>query len=296
MTLSSLSASGPISAPQPPKPQRKLPRALLAGFLSLVFAGTGQLLNRQPRKAFLLALPLFILDLLFFKTRLVLLSFWTFAPLLLFGIIFQLFVAAEAAYAAATSKPLEVPVPFPQLTYPALALALTAPVIILNLYGELPVRAFKIPSASMCPTICVGERIIADMRAYQSHSAQRGDLILLQHPSSRALFVKRVVGLPGDTLAPAPDGSILVSGQPFVAPLPCGEPLAHPPQVNLQEYAGFHSMQLPQGAYFVVGDNIAASFDSRVPEFGPVTADMIRGRPLFLYWSPNFHRVGCMLR
>jgi len=46
----------------------------------------------------------------------------------------------------------------------------------------------------------------------------------------------------------------------------------------------------------VVGDNLANSFDSRTPEFGPVRADMIRGKPLYLYWSPDLHRIGCTLR
>jgi type IV secretory pathway protease TraF len=52
----------------------------------------------------------------------------------------------------------------------------------------------------------------------------------------------------------------------------------------------------PQGTFFVVGDNLANSFDSRIPEFGPVSADMIRGKPLFLYWSPNLRHIGCPLR
>jgi len=42
---------------------------------------------------------------------------------------------------------------------------------------------FKVPSASMCPTICIGERIAADMHAYKSKAPLRGDLVLIKHPS-----------------------------------------------------------------------------------------------------------------
>jgi signal peptidase I len=232
---------------------------------------------------------------LFFKTRLPF-AFWTFAFLLLFAIAWRLFVVADAVYAAATSKPPEPPIPIPRSTYSVLAVALTAPVIILNVKADLPFRAFKISAPSMCPTLCVGERIFADIHAYQSHPPQRGDLILIKHPSITGMLVKRVIAIAGDTVGPAPDGSILITGQPFVPPSPCGDLPAHPERVNPDEYAALHSTVVPQGTFFVVGDNLANSFDNRIPEFGPVSADMIRGKPLFLYWSPNLRRIGCPLR
>jgi signal peptidase I len=148
----------------------------------------------------------------------------------------------------------------------------------------------------MCPTLCIGDRIVADMRAYRSTPPQRGDLILLQHPSSRALFVKRVIAMPGDTVAPGPNGSILVAGQPFVPPPPCANRSVHPQRINSDDYAAFRSTLVPQGTYFVVGDDLANSFDSRVPEFGQLTPEMVRGKPLYIYWSSDLRRIGCRLR
>jgi hypothetical protein len=46
----------------------------------------------------------------------------------------------------------------------------------------------------------------------------------------------------------------------------------------------------------MIGDNLGNSFDSRIPEFGLVPLDEIRGRPLFLYWSSKLSRIGCPVR
>src|SRR5207302_656354 len=111
----------------------------------------------------------------------------------------------------------------PRLTYPLIAVVL----IVAALYPSYDdfkrwtsFAAFKVPSASMCPTICSGERIVADLGAYRSKSPERGDLVLLQHKSSPALFIKRVVGLPGDTVGPGPNGTILVNGKMLISYFP----------------------------------------------------------------------------
>jgi hypothetical protein len=54
-------------------------------------------------------------------------------------------------------------------------------------------------------------------------------------------------------------------------------------------------MRVQEGTFFVVGDNLDQSFDSRVPEFGNVTLDMLRGKPLYFYWSPGRSRIACSL-
>lgn len=282
----------------PAEPLRKSQkRALLAGFLSLLFPGTGQILNRQPRKAILLALPVYILDLVFVKTRLVF-TFWTMVLTMFLGAMWRLFLVVEASHTAVKDKPAEPPVPMPRLTYSLLIVAFLAPVLgpYPDLKKNIRFAAFSVPSVSMCPTICTGERVVADMKAYQSTPPQRGDLILMKHASSNALFVKRVIGIPSDTVEPGPDGSILVSGKPFVPPQPCNTPRSHTQRPSPDDYQAFKAVVVPQGTFFVVGDNTANSFDSRIPEFGPVTAEMIRGKPLYLYWSPIPQRIGCPLR
>ncbi len=148
-------------------------------------------------------------------TRL-LLSFWTMVASVIVLVAWQIFAAGEAAHVAARAKKPERPVPLPWLTYPLLAIIIIfsalAPSPPHTMY-ESGFHVYRISSVSMCPTICTGDRIVADAWAYRFKSPQRGDLILLKHSSQEALFIKRVIAMAGDLVEPGPDGTILVNGQ-----------------------------------------------------------------------------------
>jgi signal peptidase I len=271
-------------------------RITAAALLSLIFSGMGQLFNRHPRKAFWLALISHLFGATLAHTH-VLLAFGTMLGMLAVMLAWKLFVVWEAGYSAAKLNKPETPISLPWLTYPVLAAAIIAGTVLPTvdrLKEESGFAAFRITSRSMCPTICIGDRVAADMHAFRAQLPTRGELVLLKRASSEPLFVKRVVALPGDTVAPGPDNSVLVNGQAFHLAFTCASPdwtIAAP-----ADYSGFEPTKIPEGNYFVVGDNTGDSFDSRLPEFGPVTADMIRGKPLFLYWSPTHSRIGCKLR
>jgi len=287
--------SSPQQTPQH-KPSSRWKKATVAGFLSLLIAGMGQLYNRQPRRALWLALPIPILVVFAAQTR-ILSSFFTMVAFFTFFTGWRVFVAAEAAYSAATFKRPEATPPRPRLTYPLVTVVLLAAALYPShdqFKRWTSFAAFKVPSASMCPTICLGERIVADMGAYKSKSPEHGDLVLLKHKSSSGLFIKRVIGIPGDVVVPGPDGTILINGKPLIPPEVCGNPIQQ--RGAPADYSMFESAKVPEGMFFVIGDNLGNSFDSRIAEFGPVTSDMIRGKPLFLYWSPGHSRIACPTR
>jgi signal peptidase I len=100
-----------------------------------------------------------------------------------------------------------------------------------------------------------------------------------------ALMVKRVIALAGDVVQPGPGGTLLANGQPFYPPAPCASPVWQ--QKESGDYSQFQSTKVPEGNLFVVGDNLDHTFDSRIPEFGLVTPDMVRAKALFLVWSPR---------
>ena len=71
-------------------------------------------------------------------------------------------------------------------------------------YPIWTMRAFKIPSDSMCPTICNGERIFVQMLYGKPYAPKRGHMVILECGPDRVLFIKRIIGLPGDVIAAGP--------------------------------------------------------------------------------------------
>jgi signal peptidase I len=131
----------------------------------------------------------------------------------------------------------------------------------------------------MCPTICRGERIVADRNAYKTALPQRGDVVMVQHQLFNELVVKRVIGVPGDIVESGPQNTIKVNGAPLKPP--------EIRRINLREKnisdngPSFPPTTVPEGSLFLIGDNLGNSLDSRFPQFGLVPFDEIRGRPLF---------------
>jgi signal peptidase I len=139
-------------------------------------------------------------------------------------------------------------------------------------------EAFYIPSGSMIPTLEIGDRILVDKLSYDLHAVHRGDIIVFRRPPADTGephikdLVKRVIGLPGETIA-SRGNQVLIDGhvlrEPWLRPgTPLGEPIR--PQV------------IPKGEYFVMGDNRADSADSRV--FGPIPRSLIVGRVVAIVW------------
>ena len=159
-----------------------------------------------------------------------------------------------------------------------------------------------VPSGSMEPTILVGDRIFVNKIAYdlrvpftlvrvaQWGAPERGDLVVFRSPMDGKRLVKRVIGLPGDRLE-MHDNRLTVNGAPVdYESLPSSAPRPssvatevlppgreHPIQVTGDGgHRTFEPIEVPDGTYFVMGDNRDHSFDSR--GFGPVEGRLILGR------------------
>jgi signal peptidase I len=150
-------------------------------------------------------------------------------------------------------------------------------------------HAFRVPSASMCPAICEDERVIAGMDAFDAHAPQRGEVILFERDENSTKFLKRVIGVAGDTVAPGPSNTIFVNSKPLILPPPCGENNAYARLAGKGQ--PFQTVKVPVGSLFVIGDNLDNSYDSR--HFGLVSLDKVKGKALLIYFSPNTSRIGC---
>lgn len=144
----------------------------------------------------------------------------------------------------------------------------------------------------MCPAICKDEGMIVSLDAFDSRAPQRGEVILFDRDAGMTKFVKRVVAVGGDTVALGPNGTVLVNGNKFKFPESCGAPTP----TNYQDAASltFEPQKLPEGTYFVIGDNLNNSYDSR--SFGLVRRDQVRGKALLIYWSSSISRIGCRIQ
>lgn len=139
-------------------------------------------------------------------------------------------------------------------------------------------ESYYIPSASMVPTLKVGNRILVDKLSYDLHGIHRGDIVVFARPPrdvgepSVHDLVKRVIGLPGERIS-SEGNQVLINGRVLREPwLPRNDPLGQPIQ----------SQVIPKGHYFVMGDNRSDSLDSR--SFGPISGSLIVGRVVAKVW------------
>jgi signal peptidase I len=176
------------------------------------------------------------------------------------------------------------------------------------------IQPMRIPSASMEPTLRVGDFLLVDKQSFAPSGAldrlllpptrvERGALVVFHYPVDTSLhLVKRVVGVPGDRVR-LRNGRVLVNGRPLSEPYAFYSPsrpngfrddfpslLEVDPNVDLRWWIELRQLTrdsddviVPPGEYFVLGDNRNDSVDSRYWGFVPRNA--IVGRPLLVYFT-----------
>ena len=150
-------------------------------------------------------------------------------------------------------------------------LAVCVPLLYL-LYVQ-KIRPFLIPSDSMAPTLLPGDYVFAVRTTGPRGGPNRGDIVVLydpEDPEKRSYMAKRVVGMPGETVQ-VTEGAVYINGdyvsEPFIADRPVYE---------------YGPVQVPEGAYFVLGDNRNNSSDSSLWNQAVPKDDML-GRIVFIY-------------
>ena len=133
----------------------------------------------------------------------------------------------------------------------------------------------------MVPNFHDGDYIITNKIGTRLGEPQRGEVIILQNPRNNDQdFIKRIIGLPLEKIKIS-EGKVYINGQPLEEPyLP----------VELRTSGGAflandEEITIPEGQYFVMGDNRGGSSDSR--EWGPIKKDLIIGQAWLRYWPPQ---------
>jgi len=134
---------------------------------------------------------------------------------------------------------------------------------------------FYIPSGSMEPTLKENDRIIVSKLNYHFQEPKRGDIVVFKYPRDpKRNFVKRLIAVGGETVA-IRNSRLYINGQPVPEDY-------LPPGLRFADYG---PKEVPQGNYFMMGDNRNNSDDSRVWGFLP--KELIVGKALVIYWPPG---------
>jgi signal peptidase I len=158
--------------------------------------------------------------------------------------------------------------PWRSLANLALQLAVLA-LLIAAFFMRLP----QVSGLSMAPHIASGEYVLINTFAYRLAQPQRGDIVAFRRDDdARAVFIKRVVGLPGDRIR-VDKGRVSIDGRRL-----------DETYVRFADDRSFGEVVVPAGSVYVLGDNRADSEDSRF--FGPVRDERLIGRALAGLWPP----------
>jgi signal peptidase I len=140
---------------------------------------------------------------------------------------------------------------------------------------RLTVQSYTVVMSSMEPNFQQGECIMVNKVSYHSSGPQRGEVIIFNPPfDSEYPFIKRVIGLPGETVE-IKDGNVFING----TALEEDEYIMAPPSYTMS------AKEIPENEYFVLGDNRNNSNDSHTG--WTVPRDNIIGKAWFIYWPPS---------
>lgn len=138
----------------------------------------------------------------------------------------------------------------------------------------------RIPSGSMIPTITEGNRIIGNRLAYMSSDPKRGDVVVFYYPDDETQkYIKRIIGLPGETVY-IEHGTVYIDGQP----------LDESDYLTVETAGVSGPFTVPEGCYFMMGDNRNSSWDSRFWNNTFVSRDKIIAKAMFCYF-PTIHLI-----
>jgi signal peptidase I len=265
--------------------QNKPRKPWLAALLSVLVTGLGHIYSGKVRKGLFLYLfqaivLIVILSIVVFYTNI-----YSFIFAFVTGIAFVVYCAADAFKTAGFGKDSYTLKKYNRwyvyvLCY-ILANIILQPVVT-HLVKENTIKAYKIPSGAMLPTIFIGDHILVNRFIYKSHSPKVGDIIVFEYPKDPKIdYIKRIVATGGDKLAIL-NKNLIVNG--------IEQNEIHTKHVDSRilnketsPRDNFGPITVPNNSVFVMGDNRDNSYDSRF--WGFVRLDQIKGKAMSIYWS-----------
>lgn len=145
-------------------------------------------------------------------------------------------------------------------------------------YYALTKKVARVPTESMMPTIRPGNYVVIEPDYYSNNTAQRFELVAIKsqldektESGEPAIWIERVIALGGDTVE-IKDGKIYINQQ-----------LLHEPFATISDRSNFKPLLVPQGEYFLLGDNRPNSFDSRMWKRPTIDKSQLYGKVIEIY-------------
>lgn len=263
---------------------------LTAFVLSFLTPGLGQLYNGQLKRAALLYfLGLFIV--IFLSSAGLFFSFNGMVSGLAITLGYMIFVLIDASIIARRLHIIRVK-RYNRWYFYILIILINAFLINSLLLAPFiipPIKAYKVPAASMTPALMIGDRVIVNKKYYINNKPNRGDVVIFPDPSASSKYlIKRAIGLPGETIEIL-EKKVYINGQPLEEPYSMGAPERGLP-TNMAPSKKFGPVTVPNDKLFVLGDNRDNSLDSR--HFGFVDISALKGKALYIYWAKDRRRIG----
>jgi signal peptidase I len=175
-------------------------------------------------------------------------------------------------------------------------------------------EAFYLPTESMAPTFLEGDHVLADKLSYRKGQPNRGDVVIFRVPRKPGqTWIKRVVGLPGDTVE-VKDGEVIINGKRLerdrvpassfsgISGIPQGQVFVESNAgsrylilIGKEKNPDYTKTTVPEGGFFVLGDHRDRSLDSRDPDLGFIPLGNILGNVPYIYYpAGSWDRFGAV--
>jgi signal peptidase I len=293
-------------------PKTKKRHPLVAFLLSFFILGLGQIYNGQAKKGAIVLILLLLSPIFFGYTRCITTFAGTVTALVIESCL-RLYSMIDAIAQARRQKEYIVKKYNRWYWHLLIAIGVLLLFFIYNMPERIGVANFRVCTTANQPILKMNDKVLVDMRAYETKEPEYGDLVVFYNPKDNCYYMYRIIGKPGDIISlknHSPVINSVASTERFIGrdtcdDLPVNEyeetlPNGNKHRIYKKVYpldslaANMEECTIPRDTYFLLGDNRDNAADSRY--IGAVNKEFITGKIVFCLWGDEKGRINIDLR